>query len=87
MTERLEAEVAEEAIAKVPGPPGAPTEQERQKHMATHVPFRAWCTHCVQGRAKDRPHFKQPCHQTERRRFHKLSLTTVSHQIGRGGTY
>eukprot|EP00971_Amphidinium_carterae_P119480 2366646-Amphidinium_carterae.1 len=28
--------------------------------MATHVLFRAWRTHCVQGKAKDRPHFKQP---------------------------
>ena len=33
--------------------------QEREAHNVTHMPFRSWCPHCVNGKAKDRPHKKQ----------------------------
>ena len=26
--------------------------------MATHIPFRAWCPHCVAGKGKCQPHFR-----------------------------
>ena len=26
--------------------------------MATHLPFRCWCKHCVKGKAKGLPHRK-----------------------------
>ena len=53
----IEDELGEEA-ATVPRlkDPGEPTQQEWDDHIRTHVPFRAWCPHCVRGRAKNAPH-------------------------------
>ena len=28
-----------------------PTQKEIDDHMATHLPFRSWCAHCVKGSA------------------------------------
>ena len=28
-------------------------------HNNTHMPFRAWCSACVAGKAHDRPHYKR----------------------------
>ena len=39
--------------------PGAPTEAEVEQHNVTHLPFRAWCPACVEGKARDRKHRKQ----------------------------
>ena len=36
--------------------PEAPSQKEWEDHMALHVPFRAWCPHCVTGQAVDEPH-------------------------------
>ena len=36
--------------------PEEPTQREFEEHMALHMPFRAWCPHCVKGRAKSEPH-------------------------------
>ena len=36
--------------------PGEPTQEEREEHMITHVPYRQWCQHCVSGKAKSPPH-------------------------------
>ena len=36
--------------------PEEPTQKELEEHMVTHIPFRAWCPHCVKGRAKAGPH-------------------------------
>ena len=36
--------------------PYKPTEDERLAHSFTHLPFRAWCSHCVKGLARDWPH-------------------------------
>ena len=30
--------------------PSAPTRAQWEEHQATHLPFRAWCPHCVAGR-------------------------------------
>ena len=32
--------------------PSTPSEEERRRHMLTHLPFRDWCPHCVRGKAK-----------------------------------
>ena len=32
-----------------------PTAAEVEQHMATHIPFRDWCPHCVAGKEQDRP--------------------------------
>ena len=36
--------------------PGRPTREEFLYHRCTHWPFRAWCRHCVRGRAIASPH-------------------------------
>ena len=36
--------------------PYTPTDQERLEHAATHIPFRVWCKHCCDGKARDWPH-------------------------------
>ena len=36
--------------------PEEPTQKEFEDHMISHMPFRAWCPHCVKGRAKSEPH-------------------------------
>ena len=30
--------------------PSQPTAKEREDHEALHMPYRAWCAHCVRGR-------------------------------------
>ena len=35
-----------------------PTAVEVEQHMATHIPFRDWCPHCVAGKSKIDPHLK-----------------------------
>ena len=37
--------------------PKAPTQEEREEHEKTHLPFRSWCRHCVRGRGKQLPYF------------------------------
>ncbi len=50
---------SEEARAARPArDPGAPTQAERDAHVATHLPFRSWCAHCVHGRRDAPPHFR-----------------------------
>ena len=36
--------------------PYQPTDDERATHSTSHLPFRAWCTHCVKGLARGWPH-------------------------------
>ena len=36
--------------------PEEPAQREFEEHMVLHIPFRAWCPHCVKGRAKAGPH-------------------------------
>ena len=35
-----------------------PTQDEIDRHMATHIPFRSWCSHCVRGRGQALHHTK-----------------------------
>ena len=39
--------------------PKGPTKEEREKHEATHLPFREWCQHCIRGRGRNKPHKKK----------------------------
>ena len=53
----------EEEEAQVPlsaREPDQPTEEERRHHELTHMPFRSWCPHCVQGRQDSLPHRPSP---------------------------
>ena len=36
--------------------PYKPTEDERLAPSVSHLPFKAWCSHCVKGLARDWPH-------------------------------
>ena len=36
--------------------PREPTAEEREEHELTHLPYRAWCKHCVRGRGKSEAH-------------------------------
>ena len=36
--------------------PDSPSEMEIRTHNLTHLPFRAWCPHCVQGKGKAAQH-------------------------------
>ena len=36
-----------------------PSQKEVEEHERTHLPFRSWCEHCVKGKAKSHPHYKQ----------------------------
>ena len=51
--EDQEEEVAEPRIAPVPI---RPSTSEVDSHMLTHLPYRAWCPHCIRGKSKGRPH-------------------------------
>ena len=50
----------EAAAPKAAKDPGEPTPQERREHNLNHLPFRSWCRHCVEGRAKADRHCSHP---------------------------
>ena len=51
-----ESEGAEGQPAKMKPAPDRPSEEEVRRHMATHIPFRSWCQHCVAGKAGHEAH-------------------------------
>ena len=54
-----EADPSQDPGVKVKRGAEQPTAQEIAEHMVCHVPFRAWCPHCVSGKAKCNPHFRR----------------------------
>ena len=56
--------------------PKGPTKQEEEDHAATHMPFKAWCRHCVRGRGRNCHHRSQESERkkTEGRRVHKIAM-------------
>ena len=57
--EEAQEEVKEEEEGhrpKIAAKTGQPTAQEVKEHMATHIPFRSWCAHCVAGKGKTTQH-------------------------------
>ena len=50
-----------EQVQRLPTP-DAPTLSEILDHRVTHVPFRAWCPDCVEGRGREFGHFSCPHH-------------------------
>ena len=58
--EGQEDEESEEArVVKPAHDPGAPTKAEYDRHMLTHLPYRAWCPWCVTGRGRSAQHRRQ----------------------------
>ena len=47
-----------EANLKVVRDPGCPSKEEMERHYMTHMPFRSWCPICIQGKAKENPHYR-----------------------------
>ena len=43
-----------------------PTDEEVARHNETHLPYRAWCKVCVQGKARQSGHKARPVEVTER---------------------
>ena len=41
-------------VPKILACPGQPSKEERRRHNCTHIPYRAWCDHCVRGRGRNR---------------------------------
>ena len=48
----------EARVAKARGNTKEPTQKEIDEHTLTHIPFRSWCAHCVRGKAKNNPPYK-----------------------------
>ena len=58
-SEEVEFESEENPLMKSVPDPGSPTQEEVDDHYRLHIPFRAWCPCCVQGKAKEDPHFQR----------------------------
>ena len=59
--DREDAEVLRKEQARKPKfrkSPKKPTKAEREEHEVLHLPYKAWCRHCVRGRGRNRPHRK-----------------------------
>ena len=50
------------------GPRNRPTQKERDKHEATHVPFRDWCAHCMMSRGRTHHHVTKRKSEDQSRR-------------------
>lgn len=46
-------EITEEMQAKMRAVPTEPSKEERDRHNATHTPFREWCDICLKAKALD----------------------------------
>ena len=51
-----EAVESEAVRARCVRAPIRPSDAEVEEHMVTHLPFRAWCKHCVRGKSKAKRH-------------------------------
>ena len=65
-------EEAQEAVTR--RAPKGPTKEEREKHEATHLPFREWCQHCIRGRGRNKPHKKKTEEEKEGHRVSRVSM-------------
>ena len=58
-----------------------PTEEERRRHEAVHLPFQAWCPYCVSTRSKDNKMLQHDEVEVERkmpRRLHVCVRTRLT---------
>ena len=53
--EAIEAEEECQPVNSLPTP-GRPSQSEIDDHNVTHVPYRSWCSHCVEGRGREMAH-------------------------------
>ena len=62
-------------VKTLPGP-HEPTAQERATHELTHLPYRSWCTVCVQAKEKELQHRRQ---STEKQPVIQLDYHFLTH--------
>ena len=60
-----EQEEKEKARSKTRAAPEEPSEREREEHEMTHLPYQAWCPHCVAGKAPNEAHRKQEAEESK----------------------
>ena len=53
--------------------PRTPSRMEVDEHMATHIPYRAWCPHCVIGGGRDMQHFMKDAEEVAMRSPHEAA--------------
>jgi hypothetical protein len=56
----------------------APTAEEKAQHELTHLPYRPWCSVCVQAKARDDPHRKQTNQDSRWKRYRWSKWITPS---------
>ena len=59
------AQEVDRMVGKVRKDPGQPTAAEIARHYATHLPYRSWCKHCVNGRGVTHPHLTRKHNREE----------------------
>ena len=52
----IKCEPCGEAPVVVAKSPGSPSHEDRERHNATHLPYRNWCPICVQARGREDDH-------------------------------
>eukprot|EP00973_Karenia_brevis_P032584 4498003-Karenia_brevis.AAC.1 len=53
-------EGSEEArVPRTATTPKDPTPEEYRAHRITHLPYRAWCPHCVRAKKRNNPHTRR----------------------------
>ena len=57
--------------------PQQPSERERRLHKLTHIPYRAWCAHCVSCKAKDDSKRKTTIETVQQRSFPTVQLDVM----------
>ena len=66
--EEFEEDGEEARVARGRRAPRGPTQMERESHELTHLPYRAWCSHCVRGRGEKTPHRRRGGESEEEKR-------------------
>ena len=51
-----------------------PTLREIEEHMTLHLPYRAWCIHCVKGKCKGSPHRQRDSEEKEEEQVPLVSV-------------
>ena len=66
--EEFEEDGEEARVARGRRAPRGPTQMERESHELTHLPYRAWCSHCVRGCGEKTPHRRRGGESEEEKR-------------------
>ena len=76
--EKVQEQDPESRIPKKVIAPKGPTKQEREDHELLHLPYRAWCKHCVRGRGRNKAHGRQE-EQDEEEREQRVPRVSIDY--------